>query len=448
MTKSITVNRERGGVSMMSVMFFVLFLSILAVSFLRITNDEKQRSIRNELSTAALSAAEAGVEDAKRVLLYCMDPAVANTDEDCQNLESASCTDIINNFNTTSTNARKQIITKSDTNNGDAVVATGGAGDATEKNYQQYYTCLQINRYTSDLEFSLPSFDSKALDSSASVVFPLSLAAQTENGYKTNGIELKDFVLQWHLVGGDQSYDGDYGNLQASGDVKNPAKSDWTGPAMMRIEMIAVKKGSFSIDDLNSSNFAVILRPTKDGGDYTTNDLIISAYAVSSNPNDPAVNQPLQNVKCYDHSVSSDGYQCLVRVSYNGSTMQLDQYDYYIRLTSIYRDSHVNIGHMSGAYAGNASTPLVFNALQPAIDVTGRVNNSYRRLIARVAPNASLSGNLFFPEYAIESGSSVCKQMIVDTQSSGNSRDLCMSTDTGSVSDSEGHGEVDGLQIY
>jgi hypothetical protein len=107
--------------------------------------------------------------------------------------------------------------------------------------------------------------------------------------------------------------------------------------------------------------------------------------------------------------------------------MNLGANDYYIRLTPLYRNSHVNIGDLrDGAVAG---TTLKFNAVQPSIDVTGRVNNTYRRLIARVAPNASLSGGLFFPEYAIESGSSVCKKMIVDVApppgEKGNSQDLC-----------------------
>lgn len=424
MIKSINKNKELGGVSMLSVMFFVLFLSILAVSFLRVTNDEKQRSLRNELSTAALSAAEAGIEDAKRVLLYCMDPTVTSTDEDCKGLETASCTDVINNFSTDAASARKRIISRSDSeNNGDAVVATSEAGDSSERNYQQYYTCLQIDRYTQDIEFSLSALDSKALDSSASVVIPLSIAAKTDDGYDTDGILLKEFTLQWHLVGGDQSYDGGLGELLRSDQITNPPKLDWRGPAMMRIEMVAVNKNSFTLDELDASAYAVILRPTKDATDYTTDALKLSTYAPKTNPNESV--SPIQNVRCAEGNTNADGYQCWVKISYNGSNLDLDNYEYYIRLTSLYRDSHVSIGYLNGSWRGNVATPLVFNALQPMVDVTGRVNNTYRRLIARVAPNASLAGDLFFPEYAIESGSDVCKKMVVDTAASNNSKDLC-----------------------
>ncbi|MCL1929595.1 hypothetical protein FWF93_00370 [Candidatus Saccharibacteria bacterium] len=427
MTTNIKRSKELGGVSMLSVMFFVIFLSILAVSFLRATHDEKQRSLRNELSTAALAAAKAGVEDAKRVLLYCMDPAVANVDEDCKGLETSGCTDIIGAFNNESAdNARKQIIAVSDENNGDAVVATGVAGDATEASYKQYYTCLQINRYTEEVEFALSALDSKAVDASASVIIPLNVAAKdNDDNYNTNGITLSNFTLQWHLVGEDGASDGSMAQLTPAGEVTNPPKADWRGPAMMRIEMVAVpnpdKGGTFTFDSVDAATYAVILRPVGDGNNYGS-QLNLSTFAPSTSPN--SAKSPIENVGCSSGSPSRDGYQCAVNISYNGSDLNFDDNDYYIRLTALYRDTHVSIGNLQGKRNGS-EVEVVFNALQPAIDVTGRVGNTYRRLIARVAANESLAGNLFFPEYAIESGSDVCKKMLVDTAASGKSRDLC-----------------------
>jgi hypothetical protein len=108
--------------------------------------------------------------------------------------------------------------------------------------------------------------------------------------------------------------------------------------------------------------------------------------------------------------------------------MDLKNYEYYVRLTALYRSAYVKIDGLTGQNTtsnGVISTDLYFDNVQPAIDVTGRVNNTYRRLIARVAPTASLARSLFFPEYAIESGSIVCKKMIVNAPGAGNSSDLC-----------------------
>jgi hypothetical protein len=427
MAKSIKKNKELGGVSMLSVMFFVLFLSILAVSFLRITNDEKQRSLRNELSTAALSAAEAGVEDAKRVLLYCLSSVERASEDACQKLDSDSsdaCTNIIDNFS-----GLPQIIRK-DANNNDAVVDTEG-----EPTYQQYYTCLLINRYTSDVELALPALDSKALDSSASVVVPLSVVHRgAGNTYHSSGITLSEFTVQWHLVGGEQSYDGGFGTLLEADKVNNPTKDAWNGPAMMRIEIVGVAKGSsFTADEVNKAAYAVILRPvTSDSNndDYTSKTLNLATFASKNDPN--ASVSPIQNVKCFKGATNTAGYQCAARIAVSGgasayaSGLQLDDFDYYVRLTSLYRDSHASIANLQGNYSGSPAVgdSLVFNAVQPTIDVTGRVNNTYRRLIARVAPNASLAGDLFFPEYAIESGSNICKKMVVDADGT-NSIDVC-----------------------
>lgn len=65
MAKSLT---ERGAVSMLTVIFLALLLTIITTSFVRLSITEQRQSIDDDLTTRAFYAAESGVEDAKRAI--------------------------------------------------------------------------------------------------------------------------------------------------------------------------------------------------------------------------------------------------------------------------------------------------------------------------------------------------------------------------------------------
>ena len=90
-------------------------------------------------------------------------------------------------------------------------------------------------------------------------------------------------------------------------------------------------------------------------------------------------------------------------------TLYAKKYDYYLRLSAIYKDSHFSIR----AYYG--SEILYFDGVQPLVDVTGSSSDSFSRIQARLKPtydNSTNSSN-WWPEYVIDTNGKVCKDIEV-----------------------------------
>ena len=64
-------NRESGQASMVTVAMFMMLFAIVAVSFTYIVVSITRQTTNDTLQSVAKSAAESGVEDAKRLLTYC-----------------------------------------------------------------------------------------------------------------------------------------------------------------------------------------------------------------------------------------------------------------------------------------------------------------------------------------------------------------------------------------
>ena len=71
---------EHGATALMVVVFSVLLLMTISVSFMRLVVQDQERTNNDELSRGAYDSALAGVEDGKRVLQSCI---ANNSTADC-----------------------------------------------------------------------------------------------------------------------------------------------------------------------------------------------------------------------------------------------------------------------------------------------------------------------------------------------------------------------------
>ena len=88
--------------------------------------------------------------------------------------------------------------------------------------------------------------------------------------------------------------------------------------------------------------------------------------------------------------------------------------NYFVRLASLYTDSHIKLTLLPPS--GNTAIP--FQGVQAVIDVTGRANDEFRRIEARVPLSQRYD---LLPDFAITSAEAICKEIIID----GTVRDNC-----------------------
>lgn len=74
----------------------MIFISLIVVGYTSIVVKDQQQVIDNDLSASAIAAAQAGVEDGKRFILYCdNNPSAAGCDtvlngSDCNTFNNAN----------------------------------------------------------------------------------------------------------------------------------------------------------------------------------------------------------------------------------------------------------------------------------------------------------------------------------------------------------------------
>ena len=391
-----TARDERGQTAILSVIFFTILMMVLTVSFMRVVTAEQVQTTNNELEASAMAAAESGIQDAQRVLTYCYS-LLPTMGEACERATGYTAT----TQRTTCDYAVPTSVL------GESGAPLGNSTNTTEDNPQvqvgasgnEYYTCMIINVNTPNVEYA-----------------PLNVANGTSQiiPLKFVNNDVTRIQINWHK-GGDSDSGGD-GGYKLSDGSDLPAYSQWSGPAVLRVEVAKVPKaGNFSIDDLTANARAVTLRPTTGGINNTVYSM--DTWAPTTSPN--TATAPLLASKCTD-AISSGAYAC--RFNFNMGTFDWANNDYYLRIQEIYRGSTIQVMGLNSS--GN---PVYFQGVQPSVDITGRTADSYKRLKALLNPQITTidipSGvDSWYPEYAVDTGGKVCKNLSV-TVDSGN--DLC-----------------------
>lgn len=394
---------ESGQASMVTVAMFMMLFTVIAVGFTFVMISASRQAVNDSLQSSAKAAAESGVEDAKRLIVYCYNhrnndgtytnPQDANL---CKNiigkradqLEGTGCDDILNAVK--SSPQRVNFGLESVKNGYRVKVGDNSAGNNSNN---EYYQCLKIATRTENYEGIVNNLGK-------STVIPLRLV----DGKGNPATQITEIVIQWHRNVDGADGDG-VANLKNTKGTGLPPVGVWKNnsynrPAVLRVERVGAKKGGFSINDLVASDTAVTLRPSTGG----SKSVIMNNYhpLYNDRPNSQYPNGvPIIETQC-----DGTNYACTMSAT---DTLNAKNNDYYLRLSAIYKDAHFSIR----AYKG--SEILYFDGVQPLVDVTGSSSDSFSRIQARLKPSFDKNADStnWWPEYVIDTNGKVCKDIEV-----------------------------------
>ena len=370
---------ERGAVALFVVIFATLLMIVITISFVQLMIKDQRQATASDLSQSAYDSANAGVEDAKRLLLLdqaCRSgtqPAGVNCITVKNAIEGGKCNTIAAVFG--------------NPNDTETVVQQNAGDDAL----QQAYTCVKVYPNTDDYE--------AVLDRDASTIIPL------------KGVSDFDTVrISWF-----KSTDVSANNTSPTVNfpmtgtsVSLPQTSRWDAdmPSLLRTQLIQTgpnfNLGDFDgpIDDGSgagsgkSNNSTLFLYPSKLG---------VGAFEfVSDTPRRSASIAP-ELVSCSTSFVSRE-FACQATIKLPAPmTGSANQRNAFLNLGALYNGATFRVELLNGA------SVVQFDHVQPKVDSTGRANNMFRRVESRVEFKKDLAN----PQAAIDHDGNLCKNFVV-----------------------------------
>lgn len=381
-------HNQTGAVSLFVVIFAALLMSVVTVGFVQVMLKDQQQATISDLSQSAYDSAQAGVEDAKRLLLLdqaCRNNTAAST-VNCAAVAAALTPPAGTSETTCDTLAKAGLV--GETNN-ETIIQQSDSDNAAKLN--QAYTCVKIGVNTDDYKGNLAVNESS--------VVPI-----------TGVSDFDSIELSWFSKDDISSTTNSptIGFPSSGSDVSLPpvgSKWQFNYPALMRTQLIQTG-GSFKLSDFDDSQAGnrsnantLFLYPSNTG--LTTKDFALDARrSPSGTP---------QQIRCNNSFVDGE-YACTVTIALpspiDGNVAQRNA---YLRLSALYNAAHYKIKLKKG------SDYVQFNRVQPQVDSTGRANDMFRRIKARV----ELKGDFTYPEAAIDMNGNLCKNFAVTDAESG-----------------------------
>lgn len=357
---------QSGMVSILTVIFFMIFISIIVLGFIKIMSDEQRQATDNDLSASALAAAQSGIEDAKRMILRCKEsPSSGGCDHPMGGImnsgNGAGNCDVFGSVPGLTSPLGINIVSD------EAIVGNDV--------FSQAYTCLTIRKDTPDVK--------KTLSEGRSEIIKLDVGA--------GGFD--QLVFNWKGSGGPFAVNAP--------STLFPARANWvsgtnTVPPLLRLQFVPYTAGSVNLDTVERDSRTAFIKPSTGVASASNIQVLDQRNATPGMIRSAAVS-PVVYANC---PVLGATYECQKSLTNFDATKT-----YYLRMSLMYgAQSDVTIT------AYRAGVPQTFKFVQPEVDVTGRANDVYRRVKARVSFEAP---GITFPEYALESGTTVCKRLIV-----------------------------------
>lgn len=351
LTKSIKQD-QRGAVSLFVVVFSALLITIVTISFVQVMLRNQQEATTADLSQSAYDSALGGVEDAKRALVSAASCSGAACDAINAALDSNSCNSV-------------------------ASVVGDGTADETiiqqtegDTALSQAYTCVKVERNTSDLQGT-------GLNEAKSTLIPL------------KGQSPFDKVeISWKLTA-----DSNNGTVSIPTDpTKLPRKDEWpvTQPAVVRAQLMQFG-GNLTLSDFNTD-------PNGAPSDNARTKFLFPS-TIGSDGELPFSNDSSPTpVKCSTDEL----YSCKITLTLpNPKGGTSTDRTAFLRLAALYNSADYKI------VLKNGSTVVKFAGIQAKVDSTGRAGNLFRRVSARV--NLQVNSSFPYPEAAIDLDGNLCK---------------------------------------
>ena len=409
---------ESGQASMVTVAMFMMLFAAIAVSFTFVVISASRQALNDSLQSSAKIAAESGVEDAKRLIVYCYNKrqsgggySSADDKKLCSQvigklsdeLEGTGCDDILKPMYD---KGGISDVERESNNRGYRVKVGNNGGSSNENN--EYYQCLKIATKTDNYQGMVNNLGK-------SIIVPLRVV----NG-KGEAATITKLEIEWHrnVTGNDGD---DPAKMNGAMGTGLPPAGTWNSgnsnrPAVLRVERVGVaNKGSFTLDSLADSDTALTLRPSvkKNVSNYRLGDYK-PQYPFNDRdkiaPNSQYYDQhgnkiaPIAEAACKDNN---GDYAC--KTTFYGELLDTNNTDYYLRINAIYRSAHFKIT------AYDQHEKLYFDGVQPLVDVTGRSSDSFSRIQARLKPSFDKNADStnWWPEYVIDTNGKVCKDIEV-----------------------------------
>jgi Tfp pilus assembly protein PilX len=375
--------KERGAVSLFIVVFTALLMSIVTISFVQLMVKDQEQATASDLSQSAYDSAQAGVEDAKRLLLLeqaCKN-GTASAGVNCAAIDNALSPAPGQRQTDCDTLASSGIVTET---NNETIIQQ----DAGDSNLDQAYTCVKVAKNTQDYLGQL--------EVNESIIVPLSSSAEFNN-VELSWFSEKDIssVTNNPTIG----FPSTGANVQLP---RVGTRWQFNYPALMRAQVIQLG-GTFTLDQFNdatgsgSNANTLFLYPSSVGA--TT-----KSFATDGRRNPGNAPQP---IRCRA-TLAGGGYACTVSLQLSapadGNTANRNA---YLRLSALYNQAHFSL-----KLTNNTGGEVSFANVQPEVDSTGRANNLFRRVVSRI----ELRGEFAYPDVELDVAGDLCKNFSVTTE--------------------------------
>lgn len=399
------MKQQQGAVSIFVVLFATMLFVAISVGFTVFMLRDQERASDSDLSRSALDSAYAGVEDAKRVLVKYNDCVERND-------SSRNCNEIKDKIH----NGRCDTVS--------GILGTGGEqlvrSRDNDEQLQQAYTCVVVDPDTEDVVKNIKN------EGDIKIV-PL-------RGVR----DFETVEVSWFKLARDTAVDfrqyRKKADLRSSAnnnvDAQLPSSEAWQKKwgSVLRVQSISYAPGAVQLRGLDNDARTAFLYPD---ARTSPSDEVIDMMSVDKHRAFPVddtdqsdvdgqYNRPLlaKRVQCDENTNAPYACRALLRVPAGKVN--------YLTLAGIYGKSDgIDVRIRLLDAAGN---PVLFNNVQPRIDATGRANNVFRRVEARVETTPSEDA-IPLPRATIATRGDLCKKYIISDNDSDFEDGICNGID-------------------